>query len=727
MNRPPGAARGLRDEPSSHFVPLSRETTPPHPTALKTYKRTLVTSALPYANGPLHIGHLAGAYLPSDLYTRFQRMRGTDIVHVCGSDEHGVPITIAAEREGVSPQEVVDRYHSLNKRTFERFGISFDHYSRTSSPVHHRTASDFFLKLLEKGVFKRKEEWQLYDAEKQMFLPDRYVKGTCPSCGHPEAYGDQCESCGTSLSPSELIDPVSALSGTPPEKRRTEHWYLPLGEFQEKIDTWIGSHPEWKPNVLGQCQSWIQAGLSDRAVTRDLNWGVPVPVDGADGKVLYVWFDAPIGYISATKEWAEAVGDPDRWKAYWQDEQTRLVHFIGKDNIVFHCIIFPAMLMAHGGFVLPEQVPANEFLNLEGRKLSTSRNWAIWVHEVIEEVDPDLLRYVLAGTMPETRDSDFSWKEFQQRVNTELADVLGNFLNRTLTFIARFREGSVPELTDPAPEDLAALRAIREQADRVAAAYESFRFKEAVHESLALARIGNRYFTETEPWKTRKSDPKRCDASLHVCAQLAGALSVLFDPLLPGRMRELRSALGLPAEASWDVLQGPLLPAGARLEAGSILFEKVEDAFVERMLAKLGTPAESGQADADAQADADGAADGGHAAGEPDPIREAASFEEFMKLDLRAARVLSADPVKGSSKLLRLELDLGLETRTVMSGIAKHVAPDDVVGHTVAIVANLAPRKIMGVESRGMVLMAEQPDGSLHLVETKAAPGSVIR
>lgn len=559
------------------------------------FKRTLITSALPYANGPLHIGHLAGAYLPSDLYTRFLRLRGEDVLHICGSDEHGVPITLAAEKEGVSPQAIVDRYHELNKNTFEEFGIEFDYYGRTSSATHHKTAQEFFLTLDQKGVFKKKSEKQLFDESANMFLPDRYVKGTCPHCSFDQAYGDQCESCGTSLSPSELIQPISAITGSTPILKETEHWFLPLGDFESFLTSWMDTHKEWKAHVQGQIQSWITQGLGDRAVTRDLTWGVPVPLENADGKVLYVWFDAPVGYISATMEWAESQGEPSKWRTYWQDKQTRLVHFIGKDNIVFHCIIFPSMLHAHGEYVLADQVPANEFLNLEGRKLSTSKGWAIWLHELKNEIDPDLIRYYLACTLPENKDSDFSWSDFQTRVNNDLADVLGNFAFRTLSFIHRFENGVIPKPQNLSEEDIKTLQSITTQKQAVEQAMEGFRFKEAAGAAMELARIGNRYFSDGEPWKTRKSEPQLCANTLYVSAQVCAALTWLLAPFMPIKMSQLATQCNLgsnehhSSKLSWADCTEEIIKPGHELGEGAVLFPKIEDEWIQSQREKLQT------------------------------------------------------------------------------------------------------------------------------------------
>jgi methionyl-tRNA synthetase len=672
-------------------------------------KRILVTAALPYANGPLHLGHLAGAYLTPDFYTRYKRLKGDDIVFICGSDEHGVPITIAAEKEGVKPQVIVDRFHEMNKNVFEEFGISFDYYGRTSSKTHHETAQEFFTNLNNKGYFKKKTEKQLYDSKADMFLPDRYVKGTCPNCSYTEAYGDQCEKCGTSLSPTELIDPVSALSGEKPELKETEHWYMPLGDTQEKLEKWLDTRKNWKPNVMGQVKSWLNDGLADRAATRDLSWGVPVPLENAKGKVLYVWFDAPIGYISATKEWAEQKGTPEAWKDYWQDENSELYHFIGKDNIVFHCIMFPTILMEHGGYVMPENVPANEFLNLEGKKLSTSRGWAVWLHEYLEDFSPDLLRYALGTTLPESKDSDFSWKDFQARVNNELAAVLGNFVFRALSFTQKFADGEVPELVDPQQIDLDALKSIETQKEKVTQALETFKFKEAISEMMNLARAGNKYFTETEPWKTRNSDPQACANSLHVSLQICAALSVLMEPILPDSMKKLRNQLSYSGKVSWDSISDSMLEVGNSIDPGEVLFTKVEDEEIEAQIARLEERA---------------------AANDPTskftPLKENIGFEDFMKLDIRAGEILEAEKIEKSDKLLKLKVDIGIEIRTIVSGIAKHVDMDKIVGQKVSVVANLAPKKLMGVESAGMILMAEDTEGNLKFVDTEAESGSTI-
>ena len=692
-----------------------------------THNRILVTAALPYANGPLHVGHIAGAYLPADLYCRYQRLKGRDVVFVCGSDEHGVPIMMRARAEKKTPKEIVDRYHALIEETFAKLGISFDYYGRTSSAVHADTSREFFRKLAAHDVFRIKSEKQLFDPEAEMFLADRFVIGTCPNCQFEGAYGDQCERCGTSLSPAELINPRSTITNATPIEKETTHWYMPLGDFEKRLKDWIGGHPEWKPNVLGQVRSWLNEGLRDRAVTRDLPWGIPVPEDvaaamgiDASGKVLYVWFDAPIGYVSATKEWASKKGDPDRWKKYWQAEDSKLVHFIGKDNIVFHCLIFPAMLMAHGDYVLPENVPANEFLNLEGQKLSTSRNWAIWVHEHLANFPADPLRYALATMLPESKDSDFSWNDYQARVNSELADVLGNFVHRTTTFINRYFEGKVPHLESPQGIDLEVLARLSEGPARIGAAYESFRFRDAVFETMALARLGNKYFNDTAPWKTIKTDPETCGNTLHVSLQICASLAVLLDPIVPNAAARLRETLNLEdvrsslpdapssGKIGWDQAAFSLLPSDHRIGTPEPLFLKMEDEVIEAERAKLGATA---------------------AVGTPtyQPLGDTIDFDSFAKLDLRVATVISAERVEGTDKLLRLMVDLGFERRQILAGLAMHLKPEDLISRRVVIVANLKPRKIRGLESIGMLLAAETPDGKLVPLSAEADPGSVVR
>ncbi len=698
----------------------------------KPFDRILVTSALPYANGPIHVGHLAGAYLPADLYCRYQRLKGRDLVNVCGSDEMGVAILMRAIAEDTTPQEIVDRYHPQIVESFERFGMSFDYYGRTTSAVHRETSQDFFRTLAGKGVFNLRTEKQLYDPEAEIFLADRFVRGTCPVCGYEDAYGDQCERCGSSLSPAELLNPRSALTNATPELRETTHWYLPLGDFQPRLETWIETHPEWKANVLGQIRSWFTDGLKDRAITRDVPWGVPVPPDvaeaagvEAEGKVIYVWFDAPIGYISATREWAQQQGDPDRWKTYWQDDGTKLIHFIGKDNIVFHSLMFPAMLMAHGDYVVPENVPANEFLNIAGSKLSTSRNWAIWLHEYLEDFSPDLLRYALATMLPETKDADFSWHEFQQRVNSELADVLGNFVNRTMTFAHRFFDGQVPALENPSEADQEVLAQLAQFPATISTAYEAFRIREAVFETMNLARLGNKYFNDTEPWHTRKNDPQAAANTLHVCLQLCASLAVLMAPVLPFSAETLRRMLRLdgvrssaPGEDAgegkigWDEAGQPLLAAGHALGEAAILFTKIEDEQIEAQMENLGAPAPQAE----------------QAGTKPfEPLNDQIEYGDFAKLDLRVGRVTAAEQVPKADKLLRLEVDLGFEQRQILAGVAKQMTPEDLAGRKVVVVANLKPRTLFGLESQGMLLMAEDRDGRLAPLTTDGEEGAVIR
>ena len=705
-------------------------------------ERVLVTAALPYANGPIHIGHLAGAYLPADLFVRYQRLKGEDVAFICGSDEMGVAILMRAMREDRTPEDIIDTYHPQIRDNFERFGMSFDYYGRTSSDTHTETTQDFFRVLDEKDVFELRTEEQLYDPEAEMFLADRFVVGTCPVCGYDEAYGDQCEQCGSSLSPSELKQPQSTLTDATPELKETTHWYLPLGDLQPQLEEWIDAHPEWKNNVRGQIQSWFDEGLKARAITRDVPWGVPVPEDvaerhglEAEGKVIYVWFDAPIGYISATKEWAEAQGDPERWTDYWQQDDTRLVHFIGKDNIVFHCLMFPSMLMEHGDYVLPDNVPANEFLNLEGEKLSTSRGWAVWLHEYLDEFADerhaaDLLRYALATTLPETKDADFSWEGFQQRVNGELANVFGNFVHRTLTFAHRYFDGTVPRLRNPSAADQAMLDAMGEVPDTVGRAYDEYRTREAVFETMALARKGNKYFNETEPWHTREEDPQACANTVHISLQVCAALSILFEPVLPSAAAELRERLGLghvrtstpdanpPDGAGWTDAGTPLLSEGDPIpgeSASEPLFEKIDDDTIEAQIEKLRERA--------AQRDTDSTTP----AMDYDELKDNISFDDFTKLDLRAGTVTAAEPVPDADKLLRLEVDIGLEERQMLAGVAEQMAPDEVVGLEVVVVANMEPKEMFGFESQGMVLMAEEPDGTFVPVTTAAENGSVVR
>ncbi|MFP4227545.1 MAG: methionine--tRNA ligase [Salinivenus sp.] len=703
-----------------------------------TSERLLVTAALPYANGPIHIGHLAGAYLPADLFVRYQRLRGEDIAFICGSDEMGVAILMRAIREDRTPEDIVDTYHPQIRDNFERFGMSFDYYGRTSSDLHQETTQDVFRVLDEQEVFKLKTEEQLYDPEAEMFLADRFVTGTCPVCGYDDAYGDQCEQCGSSLSPTELEDPKSTLTDATPVLKETTHWYLPLGDLQPDLEDWIDTHPEWKNNVLGQIQSWFDDGLKDRAITRDVPWGVPVPADvaerhglEAEGKVIYVWFDAPIGYISATKEWAIEEGAPAKWKAYWQDEDTRLVHFIGKDNIVFHCLMFPSMLMRHGDYILPDNVPANEFLNLEGEKLSTSRGWAVWLHEYLDdfgdERGPDLLRYALATTLPETKDADFSWEGFQRRVNGELADVLGNFVNRTLTFAHRYFDGEVPPLEDPSEADRQVHDALSEAPDTIGHAYDNYRMREAVFETMDLARTGNKYFNDTEPWHTRDSDPQACANTIHLSLQLCASLSILFGPVIPDAARRLQDMLrlsdvrtGEPGDdpeggLGWSDAAEPLLEPGHTLGEPDILFDKLEDDIIEAQVEKLRERAAQ-RSDSQSDSDMDSA-----------DLKDNIDFDDFTKLDLRVGTVTAADPVPDADKLLRLDVDLGFEERQILAGVAEQMDPDEVVGLQVVVVANMAPKEMFGLQSEGMVLMAEEADGTFVPVTADAKNGSVVR
>jgi methionyl-tRNA synthetase len=681
---------------------------------MKSYKRSTITAALPYANGPIHIGHLAGCYLPADIYVRFLRMRGEEVAFVCGSDEHGMAITMKARKEGVTPREIVDRYHEMMRDALAGFGVQFDIYSRTSSPKHAEVASNFFQTLYEKGVFEARETDQYYDPEAEQFLADRYITGTCPKCQAAGAYGDQCEKCGSTLNPTDLIHPTSTLSGAAPEMRKTTNWFLPLDKLAPELRTYIESHPEWKSNVYGQCKSWLDAGdgLQPRSMTRDLDWGVPVPVEGADGKVLYVWFDAPIGYITATQELFGA-----DWETWWKDEETRLVHFIGKDNIVFHCLIFPAILMQHGGYILPQDVPANEFLNLEGEKLSTSRNWAVWLHEYLAEFPgkQDSLRYALCATMPETKDNDFTWADFQQRNNSELVAILGNLVNRVMVLNHKYCEGKVP-VSGSAPEDLEALGAIAIQTAKVSSALEAYRFREALTEAMNLARVGNKYLADAEPWKVVKTDPARAAEILGTATQIMAALGVVFEPFLPFSAAKIRAMLGMEL-ADWSLLAGTsLVPAGQTLSEPALLFEKIEDEAMDAQRAKLVKPVEIPVQPVETPA--------------IPPIAANIDYDQFAGLDLRVATILEATKVPKADRLLQLTLDTGVDRRTVLSGIAEHFAPEDVVGRQVVLLANLAPRTIRGVESQGMILMAENPEtGKLEFLQPGAAlpAGATIR
>jgi methionyl-tRNA synthetase len=677
---------------------------------MKKFKRYLITSALPYANGPLHIGHLAGVYVPSDIYTRYLRMKGADVISICGSDEHGVPITLKARNEGVSPQEIVDRYHSINKKAFEEFGIAFDIYSRTSNKVHYETASDFFLKLHKKGEFTEKSSEQYFDEEAGTFLADRYIMGTCPHCGNESAYGDQCEKCGTSLSPSDLINPHSTISGSKPVLRETLHWYLPLDQYEPWLKKWIlEEHKEWKTNVYGQCKSWLDQGLQPRAVSRDLDWGVPVPLENAKGKVLYVWFDAPIGYISATKELT-----PD-WEKYWKDKETKMVHFIGKDNIVFHCIIFPSMLRAEGSYILPDNVPANEFLNLEGDKISTSRNWAVWLHEYLTDFPgkQDVLRYSLCASAPETKDNDFTWKEFQARNNNELVAILGNFVNRTLVLTKNYYNGKVPERGITTPDDDAVLKEIPGIREKVEASLETFRFREALKEAMNLARLGNKYLADTEPWKVIKTNPERVKTIMNIALQITANLTVVLEPFLPFSMEKLRSWLNFNRSEWNNAGKTDLLMPGHTVNKPGLLFEKIEDEEISRQVNRLLDTKKSNES----------------AGMKTVPPKDPVTFDEFTRIDIRTATVLEAEKVLKTNKLLRLKIDTGIDIRTIVSGIAEYFNPQDLVGRQISIVANLEPRKIKGIESKGMILMAEDKDGRLVLVSPlgKVSNGSLIK
>ena len=682
------------------------------------FKRTLITSALPYANGPVHIGHFAGVYLPADIYARYLRLCGRDVLFVGGSDEHGVPITLRAKKEGVTPQDIVDRYHALIKDTFERFGVSFDVYSRTSSEVHHRMASDFFRTLYDKGVFIEKESEQYYDEEAGQFLADRYITGTCPHCANEHAYGDQCERCGSSLSPTELINPRSAISGSAPVMRRTKHWYLPLDQYEPFLRQWIlEDHKEWKPNVYGQCKSWLDMGLQPRAVSRDLDWGIPVPVEGAEGKVLYVWFDAPIGYISNTKELCDA--QPERygsWETWWKDPETRMLHFIGKDNIVFHCIVFPTMLRAEGSFILPDNVPANEFLNLEGDKISTSQNRAVWLNEYLDELPgkQDVLRYVLTANAPETKDNDFTWKDFQARNNNELVAIFGNFVNRALVLTGKYFDGVVPECGEMDDYDRATLHEFESVKAELVRLLDTFHFRDAQREAMNLARIGNKYLADTEPWKRFATDPARVQTILHVALQITANLSIAFDPFLPFTTEKLRRMLAIDAPFAWDRLGDfHLLTAGRKLGKAELLFEKIDDEVIERQVQKL---LDAKHANEVAE----------HRAA---PIREAVAFDDFTRLDIRVGRVTECTKVPKADKLLQFKIDDGLGGRTIVSGIAKHYAPEELVGRQVCFVANLEPRRIKGITSEGMILSAEGADGRLAVIspEKEVEPGSAVK
>ena len=677
----------------------------------KEYKRYLITSALPYANGPVHIGHLAGVYVPSDIYTRYLRLKGYDVISVCGSDEHGVPITIKARKEGITPQQVVDRYHEIIEKSFRRLGMSFDIYSRTSSPTHRVTASEFFRKLYDEGKFIEQTSMQYYDEEAKTFLADRYIVGTCPRCQNEKAYGDQCEKCGSTLSPDELINPKSAVSGAVPVKRETKHWYLPLDKYEGFLREWIlEGHKEWKSNVYGQCKSWLDLGLQPRAVSRDLDWGIPVPVEGADGKVLYVWFDAPIGYISATKDLT-----PD-WEKYWKSEDTKMVHFIGKDNIVFHCIVFPSMLKAHGGYILPENVPANEFLNLEGDKISTSQNWAVWLHEYLDEFPgkEDVLRYVLCANAPETKDNDFTWKDFQARNNSELVAVLGNFVNRALVLTKKYYNGVIPERGELTEYDEATIEELQKIKASLERNIEHYHFREALKDAMAYSRIGNKYLADTEPWKVVKTDPERVKTILNIALQITANTAIAIEPFMPFSAEKMLKMLAVD-KFGWEQLGSmELLAAGHTIGEAQLLFEKIEDDVIQAQLDKL-----------EASRKAKLAAE---AAQNVTEQKAEVTFDDFQKMDIRVSTILEAEKVAKTKKLLKLTIDTGIDKRTIVSGIAEYYTPEQLVGRQVLVLANLAPREIKGIESRGMILMAEDALGRLVLVqpEDKTMSGAMI-
>ena len=677
----------------------------------KEYKRYLITSALPYANGPVHIGHLAGVYVPSDIYTRYLRLKGHDVISVCGSDEHGVPITIKAKKEGITPQQVVDRYHEIIEKSFRRLGMSFDIYSRTSSPTHRVTASEFFRKLYDEGKFIEQTSEQFYDEEAKTFLADRYIVGTCPRCQNEKAYGDQCEKCGSTLSPDELINPKSAVSGAVPVKRETKHWYLPLDKYEGFLREWIlEGHKEWKSNVYGQCKSWLDLGLQPRAVSRDLDWGIPVPVEGADGKVLYVWFDAPIGYISATKDLT-----PD-WEKYWKSEDTKMVHFIGKDNIVFHCIVFPSMLKAHGDYILPENVPANEFLNLEGDKISTSQNWAVWLHEYLDEFPgkEDVLRYVLCANAPETKDNDFTWKDFQARNNSELVAVLGNFVNRALVLTKKYYDGIIPERGELTEYDEATIEELQKIKASLERNIEHYHFREALKDAMAYSRIGNKYLADTEPWKVVKTDPERVKTILNIALQITANTAIAIEPFMPFSAEKMLKMLAVD-KFGWEQLGSmELMAAGHTIGEAELLFEKIEDDVIQAQLDKL-----------EASRKAKLAAE---AAQNVTEQKAEVSFDDFQKMDIRVSTILEAEKVAKTKKLLKLTIDTGIDKRTIVSGIAEYYTPEQLVGRQVLVLANLAPREIKGIESRGMILMAEDALGRLVLVqpEDKTMSGAMI-
>ncbi|MBQ4805189.1 methionine--tRNA ligase [Aquimarina sp. MMG015] len=683
-------------------------------------KRYTITSALPYTNGPIHIGHLAGVYVPADIYSRYLRITGNDVAFICGSDEHGAAIPMRAKKEGVSPQVIIDKYHAIIKKSFEDFGITFDNYSRTSAPIHHETASDFFKKLYEDGKFIEETSEQLYDAEADQFLADRFVTGTCPKCGYEEAYGDQCENCGSSLNATDLINPKSTISGAKPTLKQTKHWFLPLDQYEDFLKEWVlvGHKKDWKTNVYGQIKSWVDDGLRPRAVTRDLDWGIPVPVEGAEGKVLYVWFDAPIGYISSTKEWAAREGKD--WEPYWKDKDTKLVHFIGKDNIVFHCIIFPSMLKAEGSYILPENVPANEFLNLEGNKLSTSKNWAVWLHEYLEDFPgkQDVLRYALTANAPETKDNDFTWKDFQDRNNNELVGNFGNFINRIVVLTNKYYDGIIPEPNELSDVDQQTLKELRAYPDVISSSIERYRFREGSQELLNVSRLGNKYLADEEPWKLIKTDPERVKTIMYVGLQVAAALATLSEPFLPFTSQKLKNILAINSDdlkTNWNDIstKEALLPANHKIEKGELLFSKIEDTDIQKQLDKLEATKKANQAENKTV----------------EPQKDTATFEDFTKMDMRVGTIVGAEKMPKAKKLLVLKVDTGINTRTIVSGIAEHFKPEDLIGKKVTVLVNLAPRKLRGVESEGMILMTETPDGKLVFLnpdQEGVNPGAMI-
>jgi methionyl-tRNA synthetase len=676
---------------------------------MNTPKRYTITAALPYTNGPIHIGHLAGVYVPADIYARYLRLTGKDVAYICGSDEHGVAIPMRAKKEGVSPQDIIDKYHGIIKQSFSDFGISFDNYSRTSSKIHHETASEFFTKLYKNGDFIEETSAQLYDAEANQFLADRFVVGTCPKCGFEESYGDQCENCGTSHNATDLINPKSAITGNVPTVKETKHWFLPLDKHEAFLRKWIleGHKKDWKPNVYGQVKSWLEDGLRPRAVTRDLDWGIPVPLEGAEGKVLYVWFDAPIGYISSTKEWAAREGK--NWEDYWKKDDTKLVHFIGKDNIVFHCIIFPSMLKAHGDYILPENVPANEFLNLEGNKLSTSKNWAVWLHEYLEEFpnQQDVLRYTLTANAPESKDNDFTWKDFQAKNNNELVAIFGNFINRVVVLTNKYYNGIVPAPNDFTEIDEDVLAAVKEFPNIIGKSIERYRFREASQELMSLARLGNKYLADEEPWKVIKLDEERVKTIMFIALQISSALAILSEPFLPFTSTKLKNILNVDKKLSWKNVTETaiLLPAGHQINKAELLFSKIEDKAIEAQVEKLQATKIANEQENKVI----------------EPQKETIDFEDFTKLDIRIGTILEAEKVVKTKKLLKLKVDVGIDTRTIVSGIAESFSPEDIIGQQVSVLVNLAPRKIRGVESQGMILMTDTPDGKLAFVEPEKA------